>query len=249
MLTVSNLTKKYSNSFIALDDVSFSVKRGEFVAVIGQSGAGKSTLLRCINNLEPHSGEITVQGLCVEKLSNRNLRGLRKDIAFIFQNYNLVENLSVIENVLHGILGKIGFFRSIFGVYRKEEKRKALLLIKSLGLLDMAYRCCMDLSGGQKQRVGIARALMQSPSIILADEPTSSLDVNSTDVVLKLLKENCKKNNITCLVNLHQIEVAKVFADRIIALKRGKIVFDGTPSFLNDITIKNIFENDHSTKL
>ncbi|MGP1437716.1 MAG: phosphonate ABC transporter ATP-binding protein [Treponema sp.] len=241
MLKISNLTKKYSNALIALDNVSFSVKKGEFVAIIGQSGAGKSTLLRCINNLEEHSGTIMLEGACIEQA--RNLRELRKNIAFIFQNYNLVENLSVIENVLHGILGKIGFFRSIFGIYNKEEKRKALLLLESLGLSQMPYRCCVALSGGQKQRVGIARALMQSPSIILADEPTSSLDINSTNIVLNLLKERCKENNITCIVNLHQIDVAKIFADRIIALKKGKIVFDDVPSRLNDIALKNIFEN------
>lgn len=245
MLEISNLTKKYTTSrLIALDNVSFSVKKGEFVAVIGQSGAGKSTLLRCINGLEAHTGSVVLEGLCIEKLSARKLREARKNIAFIFQNYNLVENLSVIENVLHGILGKIGFFRSIFGVYKREEKRNALLLLESLGLSDMPYRCCLDLSGGQKQRVGIARALMQSPSIVLADEPTSSLDVNSSNIVLNLLKENCKARKITCIVNLHQIEVAKRFADRIIALKKGKIVFDNEPTNLNDVAINEIFKND-----
>lgn len=242
MLEISNLTKRYSNGIIALDDVSFSVKKGEFVVVIGQSGAGKSTLLRCINNLEEHTGRVLVEGLCIEKFNSRALRNIRKNIAFIFQNYNLVENLSVLENVLHGILGKIGFFRSIFGIYKKEEKRNALLLIEALGLLDMEYRCCADLSGGQKQRVGIARALMQAPSIILADEPTSSLDINSANTVLKMLKESCKKKNIACIVNLHQIEVAKIFADRIIALKSGKIAFDAPPHLLTDADIKNIFE-------
>ncbi|MGP1519917.1 MAG: phosphonate ABC transporter ATP-binding protein [Treponema sp.] len=243
MLEISNLTKRYNNGFLALDNVSFSVKEGEFVAVVGQSGAGKSTLLRCINNLEEHSGNVVVNGLCIEKLSQGALRKVRKDIAFIFQNYNLVENLSVLENVLHGILGKIGFFRSVFGIYKQEEKEEACLLIEALGLLNMRYRCCVDLSGGQKQRVGIARALMQSPSIILADEPTSSLDVNSTNIVLNLLKKKCKEKGITSVVNLHQIEGAKKFADRIIALKKGKIVFDASPQFLTDDEIKKIFES------
>ncbi len=243
MLEISNLTKRYNNGFLALDNVSFSIKEGEFVAVVGQSGAGKSTLLRCINNLEEHSGNVVVNGLCIEKLGQGALRKVRKDIAFIFQNYNLVENLSVIENVLHGILGKIGFFRSVFGIYKQEEKEEACLLIEALGLLDMRYRCCVDLSGGQKQRVGIARALMQSPSIILADEPTSSLDVNSTSIVLNLLKKKCKEKGITLVVNLHQIEGAKKFADRIIALKKGKIVFDASPQFLTDDEIKKIFES------
>jgi len=244
ILEISNLTKKYSNGLIALDNVSFSVKKGEFVVVIGQSGAGKSTLLRCINNLEEHTGKVLVDRLCIEKLKSKDLREARKNIAFIFQNYNLVESLSVLENVLHGILGKIGFLRSVFGIYTKKEKRNAHLLIESLGLLDMQHRCCIDLSGGQKQRVGIARALMQNPSIILADEPTSSLDVNSTSVVLNLFKEKCKANGITCLVNLHQIELAKDFADRIIALKKGKLIFDNSPQFLTDIEIKKIFEDD-----
>lgn len=244
MLEITNLTKKYDNGFVALDNVSFSIDRGEFIIVIGQSGAGKSTLLRCINNLESHSGRVQIDGVCIEKLKSKDLREVRKNIAFIFQNYNLVESLSVIENVLHGILGKIGFFRSIFGVYKTEEKQRALLLIESLGLLGMQYRCCVDLSGGQKQRVGIARALMQNPLVILADEPTSSLDVNSTDIVLQLLKENCKKKGIACIVNLHQIDIAKKFGDRIIALKKGQIVFDNAPNFLTDVEIKKIFEND-----
>lgn len=244
MIEIYNLTKKYSNGLIALDNVSFLVNKGEFVVVIGQSGAGKSTLLRCINNLEEHGGKVKINGSCIEKLGKNELTNVRKNIAFIFQNYNLVESLSVLENVLHGLLGKIGFFRSIFGVYTKEEKKNAFLLMEALGLLDMKYRYCTDLSGGQKQRVGIARALMQSPSIILADEPTSSLDVNSTNVVLSLLKEKCKAKGITCIVNLHQIEVAKKFADRIVALKKGKIVFDNSPSFLTDAEIKEIFEND-----
>lgn len=243
MLEISNLTKKYSNNFIALDNISLSVNKGEFVVVIGQSGAGKSTLLRCINNLEPHTGTILVEGLCIEKLKHKALREARKNIAFIFQNYNLVENLSVLENVLHGMLGKIGFWRSVFGIYTRQEKNNALSLIEALGLLEMKYRCCADLSGGQKQRVGVARALMQKPSLILADEPTSSLDIASSNIVLNLLKENCKKNGITSVVNLHQIELAKKFADRIIALKNGQVVFDNIPSFLTDIEIKRIFGN------
>ena len=244
MLEISNLTKKYSNGFVALDNVSFSVKKGEFVVIVGQSGAGKSTLLRCINNLEEHEGKIVIDELCIEELKSKDLRETRKNIAFIFQEYNLVESLSVLENVLHGILGKMGFLRGIFGIYTKEEKQKAFSLIETLEILDAQYRCCADLSGGQKQRVGIARALMQSPSLILADEPTSSLDVNSTNLVLNLLKEQCKSNGITCIVNLHQIDVAKRFADRIIALKKGKIVFNASPSFLTDYEIKKIFENN-----
>ena len=243
MLEISKLTKKYTNGFLALDNVSLSVNKGEFMVVIGQSGAGKSTLLRCINNLEPHTGTILVEGLCIEKLKQRALKEARKNIAFIFQNYNLVENLSVLENVLHGMLGKIGFWRSVFGMYTRQEKNNALSLIEALGLLEMKYRCCADLSGGQKQRVGIARALMQKPRLILADEPTSSLDVASSNIVLNLLKENCKKNGITCVVNLHQIELAKKFADRIVALKNGQVVFDGFPTSLTETELKKIFEN------
>ena len=243
MLEISKLTKKYTNGFLALDNVSLSVNKGEFMVVIGQSGAGKSTLLRCINNLEPHTGTILVEGLCIEKLNRRALKEVRKNIAFIFQNYNLVENLSVLENVLHGMLGKIGFWRSVFGIYTRQEKNNALSLIEVLGLLEMKYRCCADLSGGQKQRVGIARALMQKPRLILADEPTSSLDVASSNIVLNLLKENCKKNGITCVVNLHQIELAKKFADRIVALKNGQVVFDGFPPALTESELRKIFEN------
>ncbi len=241
MLTISHLSKDYATFPFALKDISFSVERGEMVAIIGHSGAGKSTLLRCINSLTEHNGKVYINGECLEEASAKNLRKIRTNIAMIFQDYNLVESLSVIENVLHGILGKISFFRSIFSLYTKKEKEKALSLIDAVGLASMPFRSCASLSGGQKQRVGIARAIMQEPILILADEPTSSLDINSSNIILNLLKNMCKERSIACIINLHQIDLAKSFADRIIALKKGEIVFNGIPSNLNEEVLKQIF--------
>ena len=241
MLEVESLYKKYTDGKLALNDVSFSLKSSEVLAIVGSSGAGKSTLLKCINRLVEYEGSIKLNGLCIERLNGRALRKLRCNIAMIFQNYSLVENLSVIENVLHGTLGKINFFRALFGLYTKEEERRAEHIVGKVGMKDFLYRPCFSLSGGEKQRVGIARSFMQEPALILADEPTSSLDIKTSHDVLFLLKDLCKKRRIATIVNLHQIDLAKHFADRIIALKDGKIVFDDLPSKLDDAMIKKIF--------
>ncbi len=241
MLEVTSLSKTYAGGEVALDDVSFSVEKGEVLAVIGHSGAGKSTLLRCINRLVEYTGDIRLDGVSIKEANKQELRRIRCNIAMIFQNYNLVESSSVIENVLDGKLGQMNFFRALFGVYTDSEKKRALSIIKDVGLEDWAYKPCHALSGGQKQRVGIARSIMQEASLMLADEPTSSLDVASSEVVLGLIKDLSRKCGMSIILNLHQIDLAKRFADRIIGLKQGKLVFEGAPSSLDDEALKTIF--------
>ena len=240
IIEISSVSKRYSSGVVALDNVSLSVAEGEILAVIGSSGAGKSTLLKCINRLVEYEGEIFFEGIPITKINGRSLRQVRSKIGMIFQNYNLVDCLPVIDNVLHGLLGKLSFFRSIFSLYTKEELEQAIKIIDAVGLSDMKMRACSALSGGQKQRVGIARSLMQQPSIILADEPTSSLDIKTSRTVLQLLQKNCKERGIACIINLHQIEAAKEFADRIVGLKSGQVVFDGKASELNEDVLKKI---------
>lgn len=240
ILRLSSVSKTYRGGVLAVDNVSLSVAEGEILAIIGSSGAGKSTLLKCINRLIEYEGEITFEGIPITKVRGKALRQARSKIGMIFQNYNLVECLPVIDNVLHGRLGKMSFFRSIFSLYTKEELHEADKIIEAVGLSDMKRRACSALSGGQKQRVGIARSLMQEPSIILADEPTSSLDIKTSRTILQLLQKNCKERGIACIINLHQIEVAKEFADRIVGLKTGRVVFDGKTSELNDEALKKI---------
>ena len=243
MLNISCLSKTYPGGVIALKDVSLTVEKGEIVAVIGSSGAGKSTLLKCINRLTDGQGSIIFEDKHIMQLKGKALCHARSKIGMIFQNYNLVEPLSVLENVLHGRLGKMSFFRSIFSLYTDEELQMACELIEAVGLREMRERACFTLSGGQKQRVGIARSLMQQPLIILGDEPTSSLDINTSRTVLSLLRTACKERGIACIINLHQIDEAKEFADRIVGLKAGKVVFDGTPSQLDSNILKNILES------
>lgn len=240
VLKVSSLCKTYPGGVTALEDVSLSVARGEIVGVVGSSGAGKSTLLKCINRLTDCEGEIVFEGSDIRQAKGATLRRVRSKIGMVFQNYSLVEPLSVMENVLHGLLGKMSFFRAVFSLYTKEEELEASEMLDAVGLSEMKMRACGTLSGGQKQRVGIARALMQHPSLILADEPTSSLDVKTSHAVLQLLQKNCHERGIACIINMHQTEAAKEFADRIVGLKMGRVVFEGSASELSDEALAKI---------
>lgn len=245
LLELKKITKKYNDDCCALDDVSFSVDEGEFVSIIGPSGAGKSTLLRCINRIiEANSGEITVDGVLSSSLSKKKLRKLRTKIGMIFQHYNLVDRLTVIENVLHGRLGYKSTLAGIFGRYSQEEKGQALQIIKILGLNEQVYKRCDQLSGGQKQRVGIARALVQNPKIILCDEPISSLDPNASKIIMDHLRNISAEMGITVIVNLHQVEVALKYSDRIIGINGGKVVFDGSPCALTTLQLKEIYGSE-----
>lgn len=240
LLDLKKVTKYYNGETPALSDVSFSLQEGEFVSVIGPSGAGKSTLLRCINRMiEATSGDIFFDGIVVSKLSKRELRKLRTKIGMIFQHYNLVDRLSVIENVLHGRLGNKSTLAGVLGSYNQEEKRQAFRIIEILGLKDQVYKRCDQLSGGQKQRVGIARALVQNPKMILCDEPIASLDPNSSKIIMDHLRNISTEMEITVLVNLHQVNVALKYSDRIIGVNSGKVVFDGSPE---NLTVNKIHE-------
>ncbi|MCS6888781.1 phosphonate ABC transporter ATP-binding protein [Chloroflexus sp.] len=245
LLELDQVTKRYGAETLALDSISFSVQPGEFVAIIGPSGAGKSTLLRCINRLiDVTSGDIRFDGVSVPQLRGPALRRHRTQIGMIFQHYNLVNRLSVIENVLHGRLGYKNTLQGILGLYSEEEKREAVRIIETLGLSEQMYKRCDQLSGGQKQRVGIARALVQQPKMLLCDEPIASLDPSSAKVIMDTLQEINRSTGITVLVNLHQVDVALHYAERIIGVNRGRVIYDGPPHALSNAQIYQIYGSE-----
>ena len=247
ILEFQHVNKVYNNSTKALDDVSFSVEKGEFVSIIGPSGAGKSTILRCINRLiDATDGNIIYDGDDILSLGKRDLRRVRTKTGMIFQHYNLVDRLSVIENVLHGSLGQKSAISGMLGSYSETEKEKAFSILNELGLAEQAYKRCDALSGGQKQRVGIARAIMQEPKLILCDEPIASLDPKASKTIMDHLSQINQKQKITCIVNLHQVEVAMKYSQRILGVSSGKIVFDGTPEELTKKKIHEIYQSSDS---
>jgi phosphonate transport system ATP-binding protein len=236
-IEVRNLSKVYPNGLRALDNINVSVKKGEFVAIIGSSGAGKSTFIRSINRLvQPTSGTITINGKIAT--GGGNLRYLRRDVAMIFQQFNLVKRLTVLRNVLMGRLGYKGGLGQIYPIFNSKDIDLALNSLQRLGIAEKAYIRADQLSGGQQQRVAIARALSQEPSIMLADEPVASLDPETSIVVLDILKRINREDGITTIVNLHQLDLAKEYADRVLGFKGGKLVFEGTPE---DVT-REVYE-------
>lgn len=242
LLVIDDLSKSYNGKSKALDSVSVTVGRGEFISVIGCSGAGKSTFLRCINRLiDPTEGSVVFDGQDITKLSRRQLRNVRRRISMIFQHYNLVYRASAIENVLQGRLGYKTSLAGALGLYSEEEKMEAFDVLSKVGLAEFAYKRVDQLSGGQKQRVGIARALVQDPLLMLCDEPIASLDPRSSRAVMEQLRWVCDELGIACLVNLHQVDYAIEFSDRIIGLRQGKLVFDGTPDELDAKVISYIY--------
>ena len=242
ILKFEQVSKNYPNGVHALKNVSFQVAEGEFISVIGPSGSGKSTLLRAINRLIPiNGGEVWLDGQAVSRQRGRELRRLRCKVGMIFQNYNLVYSLSVLQNALHGRLGYMGGMKGVFGLYSEADKREALELLKELGLENFCYNRSADLSGGQKQRVGIARAIMQKPKLLLCDEPIASLDPSSAKTIMDLLHDMTRRRGIACIVNLHQLDVALNYSTRIIGLCKGEIVFDGTPQDLTEADIERIY--------
>lgn len=242
LLKVQGLGKYYNEQTKVLKDINFEVNSGEFISIIGPSGAGKSTLLRCINRMvDINEGSITFDGLDVGSMKKNQLRKLRTNIGMIFQHYNLVPRLTVIENVLHGRFGYKSTIQGILGRFTEEEKERAFDLLERLGIAEHAYKRCDQLSGGQQQRVGICRALIQDPKLILCDEPIASLDPNSSKVIMDYLRNITNEMGITCLVNLHQVDVAKDYADRIIGLNKGEIVFDGPSKLLLEDKIERIY--------
>lgn len=246
LLTVEELGKTYNSETKVLKNVSFKVEAGEFVSIIGPSGAGKSTLLRCINRMvEIDEGKVHFDHFDVGNLNKKDLRLLRTNIGMIFQHYNLVPRLSVIENVLHGRLGYKTTLQGVLGKFSELEKERAFFLLKKLGIEEHAYKRCDQLSGGQQQRVGIARSLIQEPKIILCDEPIASLDPNASKVIMDHLKSITLELNITCIVNLHQVEIARSYSDRIIGLKKGEVVFDGPSHRLTTDNIDIIYGTEN----
>lgn len=244
ILEVKQVSKVYGSATKALNDVSFTVEEGEFVSIIGPSGAGKSTLLRCINRLVDASGGVILfDGQDITHVTGRELRNVRTRTGMIFQHYNLVDRLSVIENVLHGRLGQKSSISGMIGYYTENEKQEAFEILDKLGMAEQAYKRCDELSGGQKQRVGIARAIMQKPKLILCDEPIASLDPSSSKTIMDSLKDINRTMNITCLLNLHQVDVAVNYSERIIGITAGRIVYDGPAAGLSQHTIHQIYQS------
>jgi len=242
MLKVENLTKIYPNGTQALHNVSFEVQDGEFLAVIGLSGSGKSTLLRCINRLiEPTSGKIFWDVIDITSAKGDDIRKIRRQIGMIFQQFNLVRRSSVMTNVLSGRLGYTNTFTSMLHIFSKEDRDRALASLEQVGLSDKAHVRADSLSGGQQQRVGIARALMQEPKIILADEPVASLDPVLAHSILKYLEQLNKERGMTVLCSLHYLDLVHRYATRAIALKDGELVFEGLPHEIDDAQFKAIY--------
>ena len=242
VLKMEHIEKVYGNQVRALHDISLEVRAGEFVAVIGPSGSGKSTLLRTVNQLVvPSGGLVYIDGEEVTGASGKKLRLLRRKVGMIFQHYNLVQRLSVMQNVLHGRLGYMSALDGMLGNYTEEDKRKAIDLLQEIEMGDRLYNRASDLSGGQKQRVGIARAIMQEPKLLLCDEPIASLDPNASKIIMDLIYQMTQRRNIACIVNLHQLDVAMRYATRIIGLAKGEMIFDGTPQQLNNAVIEKIY--------
>ncbi|HEX2227084.1 MAG TPA: phosphonate ABC transporter ATP-binding protein [Candidatus Binatia bacterium] len=254
ILDIRGLEKSYG-AVPVLKGVSFAIERGEFVGVIGLSGSGKSTLLRCINRLiDANAGEILVPRFLVDqttpngatldvrRLNAREIRLLRRKIGMIFQQFNIVKRLSVMDNVLSGSLGYQSALSGSLRFFTGEMKRRALINLKRVGLLEHAYKRADRLSGGEQQRVAIARTLMQQPALILADEPVSSLDPKLSRVVLDILKRVCREDGIAALVSLHTLELTREYADRVIGLKQGRIFFDGPALNLSVAVIDSVYQ-------
>lgn len=251
MLEIIRLSKVYPTGTAALKEVSFRIDQPLVVTIIGPSGAGKSTLIRCINRLvEPTSGKIMLDDIDVRRLNRRELRNVRRRMGMIFQEYNLVERLTVMENLLSGRLGYVGFWKTYRRKFPAEDVAAAFKLLDRVGLSGYQDTRADALSGGERQRVGISRALMQQPDLLLVDEPTASLDPKTSRQIMRLLVELAHERGTPALVNIHDVGLAQSFADRIIGLSAGQIVFDGSPHQLTAEVLTKIYgEEDWSTTI
>jgi len=239
MLEINNLTKTFANGTPALKGVNLKINKGEFVSILGPSGSGKTTLLRSVNGLENiSSGEIYLDN---KKVSHNSVNEIRKKTGMIFQEFNLINNLSAINNVLTGLLNTSNKFLSLFYLFSKEQKINALKSLETVGLLEKSYNRSDELSGGQRQRVGIARAIIKNPLILLADEPVASLDPKAADLILSLLKKINKEYGTTILCNLHQVDLAKKYSDRIVGLIDGKVIFNEKSTDINKNYLEKIY--------
>jgi phosphonate transport system ATP-binding protein len=256
LLEIKDLHKVYDAKTHVLRGITLRVDEGEFVGIIGLSGSGKSTLLRCINRLiEPTAGEINVARSLLSsngkptpvdilKLNARELRLLRRKIGMVFQQFNIVKRLTVIENVLSGALGYQPALRGSLRWFSRQDKRRGLANLERVGMLEHAYKRADTLSGGEQQRVAIARTLMQEPAMILADEPVASLDPKLSRVVLDILKRVCREDKITALVSLHTLELTREYADRVIGLRQGQVVFDGVVNDLSAAMVEAVYQRN-----
>ncbi|MFK7870393.1 MAG: phosphonate ABC transporter ATP-binding protein [Roseobacter sp.] len=242
MLRLENLSKRYKTGDLALNDVSLDIPDGQLVALIGPSGAGKSTLIRCVNRLvDATSGQIYLGDREITCLPKSELRKARRRMGMIFQEYALVERLTVMENVLSGRLGYVNFWQSLFRKFPKDSVREAYRLLDRVGLMHMADKRADELSGGQRQRVGICRALIQDPELLLVDEPTASLDPKTSRQIMRLIKELCEERGLAAIINIHDVALAQMFSQRVVGLKLGQIVFDGAPDSLTAGVLTEIY--------
>ncbi len=251
MLKLDALVKQYRTGDRALKGVDLEVPKGQVMALIGPSGAGKSTLIRCINRLvEPTSGSVTLDGVEISRLGARALRRARRSMGMIFQEYALVERLTVMENVLSGRLGYVGFWRSFARRFPQPDVDEAFRLLERVGLDDMVDKRADELSGGQRQRVGIARALIQDPALLLVDEPTASLDPKTSRQIMRLVCEPCEERDLAAIINIHDVQLAQMFARRVVGLQLGEIVYDGAPEGLTPEVLTAIYgEEDWSATI
>lgn len=242
MLILEGLSKTYRTGDTALSDVSLTVPKGQIMGLIGPSGAGKSTLIRCINRLvEPTVGKVMLGDVDLVRLGKADLRKQRRRIGMIFQEYALVERLTVMENVLSGRLGYLSFWRSFLRRFPPADIQRAYQLLDRVGLMTQADKRADALSGGQRQRVGIARALAQDPELLLVDEPTASLDPKTSRQIMRLLIEICEERGLPAIVNIHDVPLAQQFMQRIVGLRAGRVVFDGTPDQLTHQALTEIY--------
>ena len=242
MLQLEDVTKRYPDGYEALKSVSLDLPSGQVVALIGPSGAGKSTLIRCVNRLvEPTEGRIFLGDADLTALGRGGLRKARRRMAMIFQNYALVERLTVMENILSGRLGYMGFWSSLMRDFPQADIDRAFALLEQVGLEGLHDRRADELSGGQQQRVGIARALMQDPDLLLVDEPTASLDPRTARQVMQLLRDLCAKHDLAAIINIHDVPLARDYTDRILGLQAGALIFDGPPEELTEEELPRIY--------
>ncbi len=249
MIIFKDVTKVYPNGTVGLKDVNLTIEDGEFVAVIGLSGAGKSTLIRAINKMHPIStGTLTVDGTDVSKLTGKSLRKLRRKIGMIFQSFNLVTRTTVIRNVLTAFVPDLPLWRRVLGIFPKKMRLEALEALDKVGILEKAYTRVDQLSGGQQQRVALARTLAQNPSIILADEPVAALDPVTAKVVMDDFRNINKNMGITVLINIHHVELALEYCDRVVGIRAGQVVFDGPSSAVDKTVLASIYgeKNDEA---
>jgi phosphonate transport system ATP-binding protein len=250
VLKLDKLSKTYATGDTALREVSFEVPAGQVLGLIGPSGAGKSTLIRCINRLvEPTSGSISLGDTDLARLNGRALRRARRRIGMIFQEYALVERLTVMENVLSGRLGYVPLWRSFLRRYPAQDVAQAFSLLERVGLSDHFNKRADALSGGQRQRVGIARALEQNPELLLVDEPTASLDPKTSRQIMRLIGDACRERDLPAIINIHDVMLAQQFTDRIIGLKAGEVVFDGSPDALTNEALTRIYGDEDWTAM